>query len=242
MKGLFLGAFVLSGMGATAACAADTVLELHIVHRPPYLVVGPNLQVSGSSVEPSVAAFEKAHIPVKWREIPALRQLALLRKNSGKFCSVGWYKTPEREKFAKYSNPVSQDGPWVAVVSSRFPLVAATVDGIVSDAKLTVLVKDGFVYGTYLDKKFSTMKAARMASAGDMPQLFNMIAAGRADVLFAPKEEAEYYLAQGIFRAEQLRVVTFKEMPQGYYRYLMCSQQVEDSEIARFNAALARHP
>ncbi|MES2346935.1 MAG: hypothetical protein V4641_05120, partial [Pseudomonadota bacterium] len=92
------------------------------------------------------------------------------------------------------------------------------------------------------DKKFSTMKAARMASAGDMPQLFNMIAAGRADVLFAPKEEAEYYLALGILRTEQLRVVTFKEMPQGYYRHLMCSQQVEDSEIARFNAALARHP
>ncbi|WP_158567943.1 MULTISPECIES: ABC transporter substrate-binding protein [unclassified Duganella] len=238
MKGISLLALVLLGACATVACAAGPALELHIVHRPPYLVVGPNVQVSGLSVEPVTAAFEKAHIAVVWREMPALRQLALLRKNSGKFCSVGWYKTPEREKFAKYSNPVSQDGPWVAVVSSRFPHAAATVDDILSDANMTVLVKEGFVYGSYLDNKFSTMKAARMTTAGEMPQLFNMIAAGRADVIFAPKEEAEYYLAHGVMHAGQMRIITFKEMPQGYYRHLMCSLQVDDSDIARFNAAL----
>ncbi|WP_332852479.1 substrate-binding periplasmic protein [Duganella sp. S19_KUP01_CR8] len=238
MKGISWLAFVLLEAAAAGAYAAGPALELHIVHRPPYLVVGPNLQVSGSTVEPVLRAVEKAHLDVVWREMPALRQLALLRKNSGKFCSVGWYKTPEREKFAKYSNPVSQDGPWVAVVSSRFPRTAATVDGILSDAKMTVLVKEGFVYGSYLDDKFSTMKAARMTTAGETPQLFNMIAAGRADVIFAPKEEAEYYLAHGVMHAEQMRFITFKEMPQGYYRYLMCSLQVDDSDIARFNAAL----
>lgn len=232
-------ACILPVWALSAACAAAPVLEMHVVHRPPFLVVGPHQQFSGSLVEPTLMALDKAQIAVKWREVPALRQLVMLRENSEKFCSVGWYKTPEREKIAKFSNPVYQDGPWVAVVTSRFPATAATVSEVLSDTKLKVLVKDGFVYGRYLDEKFSAMRATRMVSVGDMPQLFRMMEAGRADILFVPREEAEYYLVQGRLRAGALRILTFPEMPHGYFRYLMCSRQVDDSVLARFNAALA---
>jgi polar amino acid transport system substrate-binding protein len=84
------------------------------------------------------------------------------------------------------------------------------------------------------------MKAMRVETTADMPQLFTMLAVGRADVLFAPRDEAEYYLSQDQGYGKRMRIIAFKEMPQGYHRHLMCSQQVSDNDIARFDAALAR--
>ena len=45
---------------------AAPVLRLQIVQRPPYLMISPNGDVSGISVGPTVAAFKKAGIPIKW--------------------------------------------------------------------------------------------------------------------------------------------------------------------------------
>src|SRR5471032_1804070 len=80
-----------------AAASAAAALKLQIVQRPPYLIVEANGDVSGIAVQPTVAAFKKAGIAVEWQAVPALRQLQRLKDNREKVCSVGWYKTRERE-------------------------------------------------------------------------------------------------------------------------------------------------
>jgi len=68
--------------------------------------------------------------------------------------------------------------------------------------------------------------------------VFRMIAAGRAQLTFAPLEEIQYYLNAHLISATNTKIIAFKEIPAGYQRYLMCSKQVEDAVITQFNAAL----
>ncbi|WP_228895642.1 substrate-binding periplasmic protein [Pseudoduganella aquatica] len=243
MKKIRLCALALLAVSsAPPPCNAAPALTLQIVQRAPYLMVGPGKQMSGISVAPTVAAFRHAGIDVAWEEVPALRQLQRLRANQEKVCSVGWYKTPERERYAKFSDPVSQDSPWAAFAFRGYtPPPSASVRAIFSDPGTKILLKQGFVYGDYLDQAISTMTAQRMDTNGDMHQLFKMIAAGRADISFAPLEEIRYHLDQGSISRASIRIIEFPEMPAGYPRRLMCSKRVDDDLLRRFNAALGEN-
>ncbi len=231
---------VLVSLTAVNLATAAPELTLQIVQRPPYLMLSDTGKVSGIAVEPTVAAFKRAGISVKWVELSALRQLAALKSNKESVCSVGWYKTNERLEFAKFTNPVSRDAPWVGVAHSAYkPTAHSTVSMLLADSQISVLIKNGYVHGEYLDKQFATMKARREETFSDMPQLFKMIASGRAQLLFAPEDEVQYYLKTGWIGTNEVNIISFREMPEGYNRYLMCSQQVGDDVIDRFNAALS---
>jgi uncharacterized protein (TIGR02285 family) len=219
--------------------AAFEPLELQIVQRPPYLMVGPNGTVSGIAVRPTVEAFRKAGIPVYWKEVPAVRQTVRLKSNQERVCSVGWYKTPERQQFAKFSQPVSVDSQWGALAGPQLTVPRdITVRALLADPRVTVLLKAGFVYGDYLDHEIAIMRAQRQETHADMPQVLRMIEVGRAQITFAPIEEIQYYLGHYSNSETESKIVTFRGMPQGYARHLMCSKRVEDDLIARFNAAL----
>lgn len=223
-----------------AAASAAAALKLQIVQRPPYLMVAANGDVSGIAVQPTVAAFKKAGIAVEWQAVPALRQLQRLKDNREKVCSVGWYKTREREQFAKFTHAVSQDSPWAGLANIAFkPPPNLTVKAMLADSQITVLLKNGYVYGDYLDIQIAGMKAQHMETTGDMLQVFKMIARGRAQITFAPVDEIRYYLDAGAISRADTKVIEFPEMPAGYKRYLMCSKQVDDQTIAQFNAALS---
>jgi uncharacterized protein (TIGR02285 family) len=229
----------LAVLSALPPSNAAPALILQVVQRAPYLMVGPGKQMSGISVAPTAAAFRRAGIDVAWEEVPALRQLQRLQANQENLCSVGWYKTPERERYAKFSDPVSQDSPWAAFASRSYtPPPNATVRAIFSDPNTKILLKQGFVYGDYLDQAIAAMTAQRMDTNGDMHQLFKMIAAGRADISFAPLEEIRYHLEHGSISGGSIRIIEFPEMPAGYPRRLMCSKRVDDGLLRKFNAAL----
>jgi len=222
------------------ACS-EPALKLQIVELPPYMIVNSPTNVAGLVVDPTVAALKKAGIPFEWQVIPAARQLLRLKNNTERVCSVGWYKTSERELFAKFSHPVLKDSPFVGFANKNFNVKdGVTIGEILSDSKTTVLIKMGFVNGDYLDNKFKTMKARSELSTGDMPLIFKMVEAGRAQITFAPLQEIQYYQDIGVVEKERFNIITFSEMPSGFNRYLMCSQMVEDDLINRFNAALGK--
>src|SRR5476649_1570911 len=149
-------------------------------------------------------------------------------------------KTREREQFAKFTHAVSQDSPWAGLANIAFkPPPNLTVKAMLADSRITVLLKNGYVYGDYLDIQIAGMKAQHMETTGDMLQVFKMIARGRAQITFAPVDEIRYYLDAGAISRADTKVIEFPEMPAGYKRYLMCSKQVDDQTIAQFNAALS---
>ncbi len=231
----------VAALACSVSSAGETPLKLMVVHRPPYLVVEAHGGFSGIAIAPVVLAMKKAGIDYEMVQIPALRQLDALKNGKDRVCSVGWYKTPEREQFASFSAPISKDAPWVGVTRANFAVAPhATVDSLLSNSNVSVLVKAGYVHGDFLDKKIASMQSKRVSTTGDMPQLMQMLALGRADITFMPLEEVQYYIQTGLVKGAEVNVVHFSEMPAGYTRYLMCSKAVNPQVINDFNAALPK--
>ena len=221
------------------SASAGQVIEMQVVDLPPYLIAAPDGHFGGIVVDAATRAFERAGIAVKLTDIPALRQLERLKANREALCSVGWYKTPERETFARFSDPITRDERWAALVAPKWKLPPQmTVDALLAEPDLTLLLKQGFSNGEYLDKKLPAARSHRVTTTSEMSGIFKMIEAGHGDVFFAPRDEIRYFEDAGLFDAQKVSIVTFTDLPLGQQRYLMCSKRVGNDILARFNAAL----
>ena len=94
---------------------ADDRIRIYYNERPPYLVTVSEGVVSGLTADPVRNAFQQAGIPSYWRRLPSKRQMIILQQNKGKDCLVGWFKNPEREKFARFTKPIYQNRPTIAL-------------------------------------------------------------------------------------------------------------------------------
>ena len=109
----------------------------------------------GLTADPATAAFAGAGVAARWMRAPSNRQLALLQEG-GQRCAVGWFRNAERERYAKFSRPIYQDLPLVAIVRDDFVFRgAATLQRLVAMRGLVVLVKERYSYGSYVDESLA---------------------------------------------------------------------------------------
>jgi len=224
-------------LGATLA-AAQTPIVLQHDKRPPFLKTEADGSVSGTVATPVAQAFQKAGIPYVWKYESAARQVAQMQSGA-RVCSVGWYKTPERERYAKFSKPISQDTPMIALANSSFQVQGkADLEQILSNPKVTVLIKTLVVYGPYLETRFARMKAKRIATYEEFGAMIRLIKLGRAQITFIPIEEAEYYIDKMGYARNDFNIIRFADMPPGEKRYIMCSKSIENEVMERLDAAI----
>ena len=232
------GSLMASAFSQSATAAEPITLQYN--ERPPYMRTYSNNVVAGLSATPAAQAFEKAGIPFVWSKVPATRQLSALKNNQVKVCSVGLYKTAEREAFGKFTSSISQDSPMVALALASFkPPKSLTLDELFSDASLNILLKQSFLYGPPLDDKLASGQARKQYTINELDGIVKMIELGRAHITFMPREEADYYFSAGLFDFSKFNVITFPEIPRGPRRYILCSKLVEDEVIEKLNTALS---
>lgn len=218
------------------------IITLHYNERPPYLVVTDN-GVEGLTGQPATNAFEKSKISFQWVQTPTQRQLYLLQQNSGQDCFVGWFKTPERAAYAKYTLPIYQDRPQVGLTradNDNIP-AASSISEIFSDRSLTLLVKAGYSYGEFIDRSIKNFDPVIMETTSESGAMLNIISAKHADYFFVAPEEAQGLISASDFNRSDFKYINFEDVPQGEYRYIMCSAQVDDYVINQLNAAIARY-
>ena len=229
---------------ASAALHAQdcTKITVYYIERPPYLISTPN-GVEGLTGNPTEWAFKKAEIPFEWRELPTARQLKLIQANSGCDCLVNYFKTPEREKYGKYTLPIYQDQPHIAVARADNGklMSGGTVDMALSNPDIILEVKKDWSYGAFLDDKIAQHRPKTDETIGDNTQLVKKIHAERADFFFTTAAEADALFAGPGFRKQDFKYITFRDMPMGEKRYLLCSQQVGDEIIEKLNAAISSY-
>ena len=109
-----------------------------------------------------------------------------LKENRGRFCTVGWHKNPERDKFAKYSHYIYQNKTRIAIARADNDKIESgkIVDDVLSDQYLKLLLKDGYSYGSYLDKKMAQCNPNLNKTSVESMNMINMILARRADYFF----------------------------------------------------------
>lgn len=223
--------------GAQRAVAGETLALLYY-DRPPYLVAAANGQVEGLSATPAVAALKAAGIGYNWNKFASQRIVELIRDDAIVGCGVGWYKTPEREKFAKFSKAIYQDKPYLAVANKKLGLPKnITLAELFNNKNLRILVKEGFSYG-----KLGDMLAKRrdnlVSTTNEITAMVQMIKANSADLMFLSEDEAGFLLEQAGFRADDFSLLHFSDAPAGVRRYFMCSKKVSDGTINKINAAI----
>lgn len=225
-------------MLAVGAVHAQERIDLHFYVRPPYMVKSGEAQVSGLTADPAQAAFDKAGVPFRWQQTPAKRQLVMIERGSGLDCGVGWYKTPERERFGKFTAPLYRDKPTVGIAHADFHVRSKTLAGIVADPATRVVMKVGLTYGQEVVGTMVHAKAQVLTVAAEQANLARMVASGRADFMFSTQEEADNLRTDVVRGGESLKVLTFQDLHAGATRHILCSRTVSDETIDKLNAAL----
>lgn len=145
-------------------------------------------------------------------------------KQGEKVCSVGLYRTPEREEFMHFSMPSFLTLPAVIIIkkekSSSFGnRTSVQLGDILSNQQLMIGLSKDRSFGTVLDAILNQYKGQKNIVATSGPELshnlFKMLMIDRLDGVIGLPEE-ELYLAEQMGIRDQLMTVTIEENQQGY--------------------------
>lgn len=234
-----LTTLVLLSSALFSSSHAQDKLVIAYNERPPYLKTNPDGSVAGLTATPVANALKAAGIPFVWENNPSNRQLQTIREGGSRYCGIGWFKNPEREKFAKFSKAIYRDKPTVAIAQLGF--VARDSDKLADVLRRTdikVLVKEKYSYGPYIDNLLATLKTPLILTTSENSSMIKMVNVGRADFMFTSEEEAAYFVEQAGYSLKDFHIFRFQDMPEGEKRYLMCSKDVPDELINQFNKAV----
>ena len=222
--------------------AEDRIL-IYYYDRVPYAVTDAKGGVTGLCATPAEEAFTQAGIPFQWKKMPFKRQLQTIKFNKQMGCGIGWFKNPEREKFARFTDVLYQDQPAVTIGKKGNDALSQHKDLIrlLADRNLMLLVKDGFSYGAYIDDLIQKLAPQKLSVVGTSNvQMLQMILSGRADYYFISQEEAESIILKAGYEMSQFRLHRYADMPPGNRRYIACSMQVPAETVDLINRELKK--
>ena len=176
-------------------------------------------------------------------ETPPNRIILEIKKTENFYCSIGWFKNPDRENFAKFSLPIYQNKPVVILTNKKQRHLFSpykTLKEVFSDKSLIMATMSAFSYGTFIDKlmKDDFPKTHEISSKQEL--LPTLIMSGRvAYMLIAPEEIEALVRSPGLNPADFVSV-TMSDIPTGNKRYLMFSKGVSDGIIERINLSVRK--
>jgi len=233
--------FFLAG-GMVASTAQAEVLRIIYADRAPYYLTNADGTVAGLVSGKVDQALKQAGIEADWEYQSSKRQIGFVKSGKGNICTPGWFKKPEREIFAKFSDPVYRDKPQIIVVrdkdKSRF--THKTLDELMSDPTFKMGAKLGYSYGAFVDGLLKTHNPRTITTSQDNVGMVKMLNRNRFDYFISTPEEAQAVQTELKISKGVITILPLSDFPQGNFRYLMCSKAVSEDIIQRFNKALAQ--
>lgn len=220
---------------------AQTPLQIFYEERTPYAVSENSGKIVGFTANPVSESLTRAGIEFEWKMMPFKRQLATIKANKRQACGIGWFRNADREVFARFSEPIYQDKPTVILAQRGNEAITrnSSLRELLRDDTVTVLVKDGFSYGKYIDGIILQEQPEALTVVGSSNlEMLQLIVSSRADYMFVAEEEAAGMISRSGFSQEQFDLHRFSDVPKGNNRYLACSKQVPAMVIDQFNQAL----
>jgi len=221
--------------------SAEKTIQLYYYDRAPYATTDTQGEVSGLCATPAANAFKKAGLPFQWKKMPFKRQLVTIKHNKKMACGIGWFKNPDRESFARFTDSIYQDKPAVTISKKGNNALEQHQDliSLFEDKMVKLLVKDDFSYGAYVDELIINHgpEIVSVVTSTNV-QMLQMILSSRADYFFISEEEAEHIVTNAGYDVSQFQLRHYTDMPAGNHRYITCSQQVSPETIDLLNGAL----
>lgn len=218
-----------------AAARAGDAVTLYYNERPPYLIGAPDGSVSGLTASVAAQAFKAAGIEVHWQRMPYNRQLESLREGGAR-CMVGLFKTPERERHARFSKPIYRDLPTIALMRGGLASASGlSLQRVLATPDLRVLVKENYSYGRDIDAALAKVRGGVVVTTAENVNMLAMLYGQRADLMFIGEEEYQYLMRQSTYAAKDFSLLRFADLPEGEARHIMCSMDVPQAWMRRLD-------
>jgi polar amino acid transport system substrate-binding protein len=221
--------------------AAGPELKVAYLERPPYYWTEDG-QPRGFLLDLTRHILEQAGVAASFAPLPPSRILEEIRNDLSPWCSIGWFRTPEREAFAKFSLPIYRDRRLVLLTTkdkAGFFGGHRTLREVFLDRSLIMAQIASFSYGAFVDGLQQETGARSMTVSTTTTVLPRLIVQGRAHYMLLAPEEVPTLLASAQADPGLFVTLELDDIPRGNLRYLMFSRCVPDETIAGIDAAIA---
>ncbi|WP_321367742.1 transporter substrate-binding domain-containing protein [uncultured Desulfuromusa sp.] len=242
MKRLISGAFILLGVMLPVNTTAES-LTFSYIERPPYYFTSPSGAADGFLVTRTKKILQAAGIEAQFLSLTPNKINYILRYANVPHCSIGWFKKPERELFAKFTKPIYQNQPLVILTTKerkKHFKDAKTLAEIFTNRALTIARMGSFSYGTYVDQLLEKLSPKSRFYSKKQSSLLQALHANQASYMLIAPEEIEQIILTAKLPAEEFVKIPLEEIPHGNLRYLMCGHAVSDNLMAQLNSAIAK--
>lgn len=207
---------------------------------PPYYFTNTDGDPDGFLLKKADDIFRLAGLEPQYESQPAKHVLMQMR-GLIPLCSIGWFKTPKRESFAKFSKPMYQNEPLHVLYlkeNSHLFMNRNSLSEVLQDKSLVMGRVGGYSYGPVVDHLFKKYEPSVLNIAGEQPQLIRMLAAGHFTYMLAAPEEIETLIGKNYLSPELFQSKQLSDLPAGNHRYLMFSRGVPDEVVIRINCVI----
>ncbi len=222
-----------------AICAP---LTLSYFERPPYYYTEAG-QATGFLLELTRSIFQDAGLETEFKSLPPNRIMREIKQHHNAHCSIGWFKNPERETYAKFSLPIYQNKPVVLLTTKKQRALFAsykTLRQVFADKALTMATLKAFSYGAVIDRLIEEGAPRTRVISGQQNLLPKLLMKGRASYMLTAPEEIDMLIRSAELQTDAFIVVTMEDIPTGNKRYLMCNQAVGNSVIEKINRSILK--
>jgi uncharacterized protein (TIGR02285 family) len=235
---------LLAGLCGTmlsgAAWSAPPAITVAWRDKPPYHYI-ENGAPKGFLLARAQQVFAAAGLPARFVNEPQKRIWANFQHGATNYCSISWYRLPEREAVAQYSQPFHEDLPHTVLIAPGMVervKAHATLAALLADPTLTVGVIEGVSYGPALDPMIKASKNKVMSRTVETTQMMRMLTVGRASYMFVDREDWEFFRDREKASRSLVRY-DFPDMPGGIKRHIVCSRDVPQDTMNKLNQAIA---
>lgn len=219
---------------------AETLTISYIERRPFYFT--EKSQPAGTLLERVRQILVDAKVDHKLLPMAIPRIMSEL-KSTKAHCSIGWYKTKEREAFALFSEPFARDDAFVVLTRKAlatqidsYPTLAA----LFANKSLNLGVARGFSYGEALDTMIKELKPTLVDTEPEHGSLIGMLAKARFSYMFVIPAELDVMLDGAGLKHADFHTRALPDAPPGDVRHLMCSKAVPKDVVDRLNSSIKK--
>ncbi|MBI9080453.1 MAG: transporter substrate-binding domain-containing protein [Pseudodesulfovibrio sp.] len=183
--------------------------------------------------------MEKAGIKVDYTCYPSKRVLYDIQQGVD-VASIGWFKTKERESYAKFSLPIYTNkavGVFALNEVGKKLSVFSSLKSIMESRQFKLGVIAGNSEGSYVDELIKLYPDQISEVYGRQIQLLKMLEDHRVDFILLPPEEVDV-LTKEARVTRKFVLLEMGDIPEGNKRYIMYSKSVPQALIDRVNNAI----
>lgn len=231
---------LLAAMLVLPSVSSAQPLEVLYFEYPPYYHALPDGRAAGLIVDLAGRVFAKAGVEAEFHFVPAKRILLDIQTGQP-VASLGWFKTPEREEFARFSLPIYINRPvGVFFLREKEDLFRPykTLEALMADGKLLMGRVAGLSDGPQIDAILAKYPDRIVHVTADSVRLTKMLESGRFNFFLLPPEEIDALLHEAQASPENFALKAMSDIPQGNSRHIMYAKTVDDALIRKVDQAI----